>query len=160
MGVCTKRSALLASDRTNFSSSQSPSATTDQHLNLDFSATTDSSLDWNPVCLDILDLASCGGCYNPWHSDSLVESQLLGPLLACCLKSLIVDKRIYISMDPLNWWCYFLSRRWYVAWCAKIDHLILTLPACCCTCCIDGLGLYHIWFIVVHGVCSDEPWSI
>ena len=27
---------------------------------------------------------------------------LLGPLLACRLKSLIVDKRIYISMDPSN----------------------------------------------------------
>ena len=27
---------------------------------------------------------------------------LLGPLLACCLKSLIVDITIYISMDPLN----------------------------------------------------------
>ena len=49
-------------------------------------------------------------------------------MLACCLKSLIIDIRIYISTDPLNWWCYFLSRRRYVAWCAKIDHLVLTLP--------------------------------
>ena len=53
---------------------------------------------------------------------ALWNLNLLGPLLACCLKSLIVDIRIYISMDPLNWWCYFLSRRRYVAWCAKIDH--------------------------------------
>ena len=27
---------------------------------------------------------------------------LLGPLLACCLKSLIVDIRIYISTDPFE----------------------------------------------------------
>jgi hypothetical protein len=53
---------------------------------------------------------------------------LLDPLLACCLKSLIIDIMIYISTDPLNWWCYFLSRRQYVAWCAKIDHLVLTFP--------------------------------
>jgi hypothetical protein len=49
-------------------------------------------------------------------------------LLVCCLKSLVIDVRIYISMDPLNWWCYFLSRWLYVAWCAKINHLVLTLP--------------------------------
>ena len=53
---------------------------------------------------------------------------LLGPLLVYCLKSPIVDMRIYISTDHLNWWCYFLSRRRYVAWCAKINHLVLTLP--------------------------------
>ena len=40
---------------------------------------------------------------------------LLGPLLACCLKSLIIDIRIYISTDPLNGWCYLLSWRRYVA---------------------------------------------
>ena len=34
---------------------------------------------------------------------------LLGPLLVCCLKSLIIDIRIYISTDPLNWWCYFFE---------------------------------------------------
>jgi len=59
---------------------------------------------------------------------SLWNLYLLGPLLVCCLKSLVIDVRIYISMDPLNWWCYFLSRRQYVAWCAKINHLVLTLP--------------------------------
>ena len=52
---------------------------------------------------------------------------LLGLLLVCCLKSLVIDIRIYISMDPLNWLCYFLSRRRYVARCAKINHLVLTL---------------------------------
>ena len=36
---------------------------------------------------------------------------LLGPLLVCCLKSLVIDIRIYISTNPLNWWRYFLSRR-------------------------------------------------
>ena len=30
------------------------------------------------MCLDILDLVSCGGCYNPCHSDSLMESQSVG----------------------------------------------------------------------------------
>ena len=31
-------------------------------------------------------------------------------------------------MNPLNWWRYFLSQRWYLAWCAIINHLVLTLP--------------------------------
>ena len=71
---------------------------------------------------------------------------LLGPLLPCCLKYLIVDIRIYISMDPLDWWCYFLSRRWYVAWCAKIDHLVLTSPRWL-------LHMLYWW----SRICSDEP---
>ena len=75
---------------------------------------------------------------------------LLGPLLACCLKSLIVDMRIYISTNPLNWWCYFLSRWWYVAWCAKIDHLVLTLPR----------RLLHMLYwrsrIVLYLICSSS----
>ena len=33
---------------------------------------------------------------------ALWNLNLLGPLLACCLKSLIIDIRIYISTDPLN----------------------------------------------------------
>ena len=53
---------------------------------------------------------------------------LLGSLLVCCLKSLVVDIRIYISMNPLNWWHYFLSRWWYLAWCTKMNHLVLTFP--------------------------------
>ena len=53
---------------------------------------------------------------------------LLGPFLVCCLKSLVIDVRIYISTNHLNWWCYLLSRWWYLAWCAKINHLILNLP--------------------------------
>ena len=58
---------------------------------------------------------------------SLWNLYVLGPLLVYCLKSLIVDMRIYISTDPFNWWCYFLSRQRYVARCAKINHLVLTL---------------------------------
>ena len=58
---------------------------------------------------------------------SLWNLYLLGPLLVCYSKSLVVDVRIYISTNPLNWWHYFLSRRWYLAWCAKINHLVLTL---------------------------------
>ena len=34
---------------------------------------------------------------------------LLGPLLVCCLKSMVIDVMIYISLDPLNWWRYFLA---------------------------------------------------
>ena len=59
---------------------------------------------------------------------SLWNLYLLGPLLVCCLKSLVVDARIYISMNPLNWLRYFLSRWWYLAWCVKINHLVLNLP--------------------------------
>ena len=59
---------------------------------------------------------------------SLWNLYLLGPLLVCYLKSLVIDVRIYISTDPLNWLCYFLSRRRYVAWCAKINHWVLTFP--------------------------------
>jgi len=33
----------------------------------------------------------------------LWDLYLLGPLLVCCLKSLVVDVRIYIPMNPLNW---------------------------------------------------------
>ena len=81
------------------------------------------------VCLDILDLASCGGYYNLCHSDTLVESQSAGSFAGLLLKvSDYRHKDIYISADPLNWWCYLLSRRRYMAWCAKIDHLVLTLP--------------------------------
>ena len=72
MVVCMRRSALLASDQTNSSSSRSLSATY-QHLNLDFSTPIDPSMDWNPVCLDTLDLESCEGCYNLCHSDTLME---------------------------------------------------------------------------------------
>ena len=75
MVVCTKKSALLASDRTDSSSSQSPSAITHQLVDLDSSVPTDPSVNWNITCLDILDLALCGGCYNLCHSDTLVESQ-------------------------------------------------------------------------------------
>ena len=78
MGVCTKRSALLALDRTDSSSSRSPLAATRQLVDLDFSVLANPSVDWNPACPDILDLASCGECYNLCHSDILVESQSAG----------------------------------------------------------------------------------
>ena len=45
MGVCTKRSALLASDRTDSSSSQSPLAITHQLADLNSSAPADPSMD-------------------------------------------------------------------------------------------------------------------
>ena len=45
MGVCTRRSALLASNRTDSLSSWSPLATIHQHVNLDFSAPADPSVD-------------------------------------------------------------------------------------------------------------------
>ena len=86
MGVCTKRLALLALDRTDSSSSQSPSAATRQLADLDFSILADPSMDRNPTCLDILDLVSCGGCYNPCHSDSLVESQSVGSFAGSLLE--------------------------------------------------------------------------
>ena len=84
---------------------------------------------------------------------ALWNVNLLGPLLACCLKSLIIDIRIYISTDPLNWWCYLLSRWRYVAWCAKIDHLVLTLPC----------RLLHMLYwrskIVLYLICSST-WNL
>ena len=128
MGVCTKRSTLLASDRTNSSSSRSPSAATRQLTDLDFSVLADPSVDWNPACPDILDLASCGECYNLCHSDTLVESQSAGSFAGLLLEVSnyrYKDLYLYGSFELM---CYFLSRRWYVAWCAKIDHLVLTLP--------------------------------
>ena len=45
MGVCTRRSAILASDQTDSSSSRSPLATTRQHVNLDFFVLADPSMD-------------------------------------------------------------------------------------------------------------------
>ena len=78
MGVCMKRLVLLASDQTNFSSSRSPSTATHQLADLDFFVLVDPFVDLNPVCPDILDLASCGECYNLCHSDILVESQSAG----------------------------------------------------------------------------------
>ena len=129
MGVCTKRSALLASDQTDSSSSRSPSVVIHQLANLDFFAPANPSMDWNLVCLGFLDLASCEGCYNSCHSDILVESRSIGLFVDLLLEvSDCRHKDLYISTDPLNWWCYFLSRRRYVAWCAKINHLVLTLP--------------------------------
>ena len=43
--ICTRRSALLASDRTDSLSSRSPLATIHQHVNLDFSTLADPSVD-------------------------------------------------------------------------------------------------------------------
>ena len=45
MGICTRRSALLASDRTDSSSSRSPSAVIHQLADLDFFAPADPSVD-------------------------------------------------------------------------------------------------------------------
>ena len=36
--------------------------------------------------VDILDLASCGGCYNPCYSDILVESQSVGSFAGLLLE--------------------------------------------------------------------------
>ena len=38
------------------------------------------------MCLDILDLASCGGCYNLCHSDTLMESQSAGSFAGSLLE--------------------------------------------------------------------------
>ena len=81
-----KGQPLLASDQTDSSSFRSPSTATRQLVDLDFSVLTDPSVDWNPACLDILDLVSCGGCYNPWHNDSLVESQSVGSFAGLLLE--------------------------------------------------------------------------
>ena len=86
MGVCMRRSALLATDRTDFSSSRSLSATTHQHLNLDFSAPVDPSVDCNPVCLDILDSESYEGCYNMCHSDNPMEPPSAGSFAGLLLE--------------------------------------------------------------------------
>ena len=86
MGICTRRSTLLASDRTDSSSSQSPSAATHQHLNLDFSILADPSMDGNPMCLDTLDLESCEGCYGLIHGDILVEPPSVGSFTSLLLE--------------------------------------------------------------------------
>ena len=86
MDVCTRRSALLASDRTDSSSSRSPSATTCQFADLDFSTPADSSVDWNPVCLDTSDSESCEGCYNLYHNDTPVESLSTGSFAGLLLE--------------------------------------------------------------------------
>ena len=86
MGICTKKSFLLASDWTDSSSFRSPWAATHQLVDLDFSVLADPSVDWNPMCLDILDLASCKGCYNLCHSDTLVESRSAGSFAGLLLK--------------------------------------------------------------------------
>ena len=86
MGVCTRRSTLLASDQTDSSSSRSPLATTRQHVNLDFSAPTDPSVGRNPMYLDTLDLESCEGCYNLCHNDTPVESLSAGSFAGLLLE--------------------------------------------------------------------------
>jgi hypothetical protein len=103
MGVCTKKSFLLASDRTDSSSSRSPWAATRQLANLDFSVLANPSVDWNPACLDILDLVSCGGCYNPCHNDSLVESKSVGSFPSLLLEvSDYRHKDLYLY-GPSKW---------------------------------------------------------
>ena len=160
MGVCMKRSALLASDRTNSSSSRSPLATTRQHVNLDSSAPTDHLVIEIPWALipwiqnHMKGVIICAILIPLWNL------YLLGPLQVCCLKSLVIDIRIYISMDSLNWWCYFFSRRWYVAWCVKIDHLVLTLPHRLLHMLYWWSRIVLVWFAVVSWVCSDEPWTV
>ena len=128
MGVCTRRSALLASDRTDSSSSRSPSAATHQHLSLDFSTPVDPSMDWHPVCLGTLDLESYKGCYNLCHNDTPVESLSVGSFVGLLLEVSDCRHEDLYLYGSLNWWCCFLSRWWYVARCAKINHLVLTLP--------------------------------
>ena len=78
MGVYTKRSALLASNRTNSSTSWSLSATTHQYLNLDFSTTADPSVDQNSGYLGILDLESCEEYCNMCHNDIPMEPLSVG----------------------------------------------------------------------------------
>ena len=102
MGVCTKRPTLLASDRTDSSSSRSPSVATRQLMDLDFSILVDPFVDWNLACLDIQDLASCGGYYNMCHSDTLVESRSAGSFAGLLLE--VSDYRhkdlyLYISFE-------------------------------------------------------------
>ena len=86
MGVCIRRSAILASDRTDSLSSQSPLATTRQYVNLDFSTLADSSVDRNLTCLDTLDSKSCEGCYNLCYNDTLVESLSAGSFAGLLLE--------------------------------------------------------------------------
>ena len=86
MGVCTKRSALLASDRTDSSSLQSPLAATHQRFNLDSSVLADPSVHWSSSFLGTLDLASCEWCCNPCHSDTPVESRSAGSFAGLLLE--------------------------------------------------------------------------
>ena len=87
MDVYTKRSTLLALDRTDSSSSRSPLATTHHHVNLDFSALADPSVDSNPVCVDTLDSELCEGCYNLCHNDTPVESLSAGSFAGLLLEA-------------------------------------------------------------------------
>ena len=128
MDVWTKRSTLLVLNQTDFSSFRLLKATIHHHLSLDFFAIADPSVDWNSKCLDILGWNHIEGIIIWTIMISLWNIHLSSPLLIYCLKSLIENIRIYISTNPLNRWCYFLSRRWYLAWCTKINHLILNLP--------------------------------
>ena len=98
------------------------------HLNLGFSAPVDHLRIKIPCALIPWIWNHMKGVIIYAIMITLWNLYLLDLLLTCCLKSLIVDMRIYIFTDPLNWWCYFFSWWRYVAWCAKIDHLVLTLP--------------------------------
>ena len=67
------------------------------------------------MCPDILDLASCEGCYNLCHSDTLVESQSAGSFAGLLLEVSnyrYKDLYLYGSFELM---VLFLSRRWYVA---------------------------------------------
>ena len=81
-----ENSALLASDWIDSSSSRSPSVIIHQLADFDSSAPANPSMDWNPVCLDILDLASCEGSYNLCQSDTLVESRSVGSFAGSLLE--------------------------------------------------------------------------
>ena len=155
MGVCTKRSVLLASNQTDFSSFRLLWATIHQYWSLDFLAIADPSADWNSECLDILDLESYWRCYNPNHNDILVEYLSVGPPADLLLEISDKNIRIYISINPFNWWCYFLSRRQYLAWWTKITIWFWTCHVGCCTYYTDDLGLYCIWLVVPPKICSD-----
>ena len=160
MGVCTKRSALLALDRIDSSSSWSPLATTHQHVNLDFFASL-THLWIEILCALIPRIWNHVNGIIVWSIViSLWNLYLLGPLLAYCLKSVVIDIRIYISMDPLNWWCYFWADDGMWPDVPKLITWFWPCPVCCCTCCTDGPGLYCIWFAVVPWVCLDEPWTV
>ena len=148
MGVCTKRSTLLASNELIL-----------HHLGHSKQQLIST---WIWISLQLLThlWIKISGTLIPWISNhmkgivicaimiSLWNLYLLGPLLVCCLKSLVVDARICISTNPLDWWRNFEPRR-YLAWCAKIDHLILNLPR-------RLLHMLHWWSrIILHLISSS-----